>query len=139
MVAAPPYASQSKIQSEVCTATPAAWPQALRRTSPPSANDNSRLRQQNNVAALSASDQWMPSQLPTSPIVTPLNMRIPKAAMEYTPMTRPRMAGGARNCTSVCAIELNDSSTNPATNSSTTASGYTEEMAKPASVQHQII
>lgn len=35
----------------------------------------------NNTAALNASDQWMPMRAPTSPTVTPLNMRMPSANM----------------------------------------------------------
>ena len=34
-------------------------------------------------------------------IVKPLNMRMPRLAVEYTPMTPPRTAAGARSCTMV--------------------------------------
>ncbi len=64
----------------------------------------------------------MPIAAPISPTVTPLNVRRPRPIIENTPMTRPRISAGAFNCTSVCAIELNDSSTKPATNSNNTAS-----------------
>ena len=55
---------------------------------------------------------------PSRPTVMPLKARMPSPAMLNRPMTRPRMAAGAFNCTSVCAIVLNDNSKNPATNSS---------------------
>ena len=43
-----------------------------------------------NSAALSESDPWMPMIPPIMPTVIPLKVRRPLAAMENTPMTRPR-------------------------------------------------
>src|SRR4029078_5998668 len=73
-------------------------------------------------SALSASDQWMPSSAPPRPTVIPLNARKPRLVMAKSPITRPRNASGARICTRVCAIALNESSRNPATNSTPSAS-----------------
>src|SRR2546421_7831258 len=55
-------------------------------------------------AALSASDKCMPIRLPPSPTVMPLKARRPSADMLKSPITRPRAAGGALICTSVCAM-----------------------------------
>ena len=52
----------------------------------------------------------------------PLKARMPSPAMLNRPTTRPRMSAGAFNWTMVCAIVLNDSSKNPAANSSAIAS-----------------
>jgi hypothetical protein len=46
------------------------------------------------------------------------------------------MGAGASNCTRACAMELNDSSTKPAMNSSTNASGYMLVAANPPRAQH---
>ncbi len=68
------------------------------------------------ISADSASDRCTPIMLPTSPTETPLKARNPKLAMLNKPITRPRKPSGALSCTRVCAMELNDSSKNPAAN-----------------------
>src|SRR6185369_7215124 len=77
----------------------------------------------NSTPALSASDAWMPIKLPPTPTVTPLNARSPMADMAKTPITRPRISGGACSCTSVCAMAKNESSRNPAAKRSANARG----------------
>ena len=77
--------------------------------------------------------------LPTSPTVTPEKARRPREDMLNRPMTRPRIAGGARICTRLWVIELNDSSRKPAANSSIRAPGYQVVNAKQSRAVHQAI
>ena len=79
----------------------------------------------------------MPTTLPAKPTVMPLKVRMPSADIVKRPITRPRISAGALICTSVCAIELNESSTKPATNSSAIASTMLPESAKRPSATHQ--
>jgi hypothetical protein len=49
--------------------------------------------------ALMANDQWIPINPPTTPTVTPLKARNPKADMLNSPISRPRRWPGASNYT----------------------------------------
>ena len=75
----------------------------------------------NATTALNASEPWMPMRPPSIPTVIPLKVRMPFAAIENTPITRPRIATGALSCTRACAMELNASSRKPARKSNTRA------------------
>ncbi len=106
-----------------------AWPSTRR---PPTegqhaaAGDAVRRRNVNATVhikqAATSNDPCTPMPLPTRPTITPLKVRMPSDAMLNRPSTRPRMAAGAFNCTSVCTMLLNDSSRKPAENSNGSAS-----------------
>ena len=71
----------------------------------------------------SSSDSRTPMKAPSTPTVMPLPARRPSMAVLKRPTTVPRMAGGARICTSVCAIDVKAMLKIPATTRSSTASG----------------
>ena len=72
----------------------------------------------NNTIALKANDQCTPINPPTTPTVRPLKALRPMLAIEYKPIKRPRMGGGERSWTIVCAIEEKARFKTPAKNSS---------------------